>query len=58
VLFQIPGWVAVAVAAEAAALWLDVPPRGAWGASGRPVRVLAVDGLGLRVAAVPADEIK
>lgn len=32
VLFQLPGWALMIVAAEAAVLWLDVPPRWAWGA--------------------------
>jgi len=121
-LFQIPGWALMAVLAELAVLWLDVPPRWAWGAfglwllkdaamfpllrkayrrdgkshghvgergiadgaidpegwvrigperwrarlapgagpiaAGAPVQVVAMDGLELRVAAAPADEIK
>jgi membrane-bound ClpP family serine protease len=122
VLFQVPGWALMIVAAEAAVLWLGVPPRWAWGAvglwvlkdvamfpllrkayrrdgsihghvgdrgvadgaidpdgwvrigperwrarlasgagaieAGAPVRVVAMDGLELRVTAAPADEIK
>ena len=33
-LFQIPGWAAMAIAAEAAVLWFGVPARWAWGAFG------------------------
>lgn len=122
VLFQVPGWALMALLAEAAVLWLDVPPRWAWGGfglfvlkdavmypfvrhayrrdgpshghvgergvadgaidpdgwvhvgperwrarlasgapaidAGAPVRVVAVDGLVLRVVPAPGDEIK